>query len=387
MYVKNNFPFWDRYGGRNHFVAATHDFGQCFDYKKFRTELQTKGSEEQRNTYSNSGPLEELSNVIVLSTFGSPNSPCYNEHKDIVIPPYIALPPTDVSLDGRTLKASWKVDMTKSKDSSVSHNGIWTSGKGGNGATALHQQKRDSKVFFLGQLIWKDEHGNIDQDYSFGLRSSISKHYTHKKTVQKKKIRKWNGWGKKMHQQQQQQQQQQQHHPRRQLLHVLLNDPFFDVGAVERDGTGGLPHDQYMAKLRGSVFCLAPAGFAPWSRRLFEVIIEGCIPVIVADDIVLPFENQLNWKEFSVTVSEAVVKAGKLKEFLIQISNDQILQLQKTLMATKESIMWRFPTPAPTVTKRPSRVPLSTENAFCYVIRELSEKATTWSGVRRNLEK
>ena len=63
---KNNYPYFDRVGGRDHVVMATHDYGQCFDYKKRRTEVKQMGSEEEKAKYTNSGPLQELQNVIVL---------------------------------------------------------------------------------------------------------------------------------------------------------------------------------------------------------------------------------------------------------------------------------------------------------------------------------
>ena len=49
-----------------------------------------------------------------------------------------------------------------------------------------------------------------------------------------------------------------------------------------------------------STFGLCPAGYACWSARLYHSLAEGCIPVILADPIILPFERFINWSTFSV---------------------------------------------------------------------------------------
>lgn len=46
-----------------------------------------------------------------------------------------------------------------------------------------------------------------------------------------------------------------------------------------------------------SVFCLSPAGDTPSSARLFDAILSGCIPVVVSDQLELPFEGILDHKE------------------------------------------------------------------------------------------
>ncbi|GKC06430.1 probable beta-1,4-xylosyltransferase IRX10L [Tanacetum coccineum] len=53
-----------------------------------------------------------------------------------------------------------------------------------------------------------------------------------------------------------------------------------------------------------AVFCLCPLGWAPWSPRLVEAVIFGCIPVIIADDIVLPFADAIPWEDIGVYVDE-----------------------------------------------------------------------------------
>lgn len=46
-----------------------------------------------------------------------------------------------------------------------------------------------------------------------------------------------------------------------------------------------------------SLFCLSPAGDTPSSARLFDAIVSGCIPVIISDELELPFEGILDYRK------------------------------------------------------------------------------------------
>ena len=49
-----------------------------------------------------------------------------------------------------------------------------------------------------------------------------------------------------------------------------------------------------------SLFCLSPAGDTPSSARLFDAIVSGCLPVIVSDELELPFEGILDYRKVNV---------------------------------------------------------------------------------------
>ncbi|KAJ1391626.1 Exostosin-like [Sesbania bispinosa] len=55
--------------------------------------------------------------------------------------------------------------------------------------------------------------------------------------------------------------------------------------------------------MRSSKFCLHPAGDTPSSCRLFDAIVSHCVPVIVSDQIELPFEDEIDYSQFSVFFS------------------------------------------------------------------------------------
>lgn len=53
-----------------------------------------------------------------------------------------------------------------------------------------------------------------------------------------------------------------------------------------------------------SEFCLCPRGYGLNSFRLYEAMQLGCIPVIITDEFYLPWQDELNWSEFSVLISK-----------------------------------------------------------------------------------
>mmetsp|Transcript_29775 Transcript_29775/g.76959 ORF Transcript_29775/g.76959 Transcript_29775/m.76959 type:complete len:464 (+) Transcript_29775:315-1706(+) len=60
-----------------------------------------------------------------------------------------------------------------------------------------------------------------------------------------------------------------------------------------------------LAEMTQARYCLAPeGGVEGWSLRIFDSILQGCIPVIVADSWELPFQETLDWSKFSIKVLE-----------------------------------------------------------------------------------
>jgi len=56
----------------------------------------------------------------------------------------------------------------------------------------------------------------------------------------------------------------------------------------------------YFDRIGNSHFCFVPKGLGYWSNRLYEVIFAGCIPVILSDEIRLPFGDFIKWDEVSI---------------------------------------------------------------------------------------
>ncbi|KAH7278958.1 hypothetical protein KP509_38G066100 [Ceratopteris richardii] len=96
----------------------------------------------------------------------------------------------------------------------------------------------------------------------------------------------------------------------------------------------------YYEEMQRSIFCLCPLGWAPWSPRIVEAVVFGCIPVIIADDIVLPFSNMLPWDDMVVFVREKEV--DKLEEVLTSITIEEVRRKQRTLSdpAIKKALLY-----------------------------------------------
>jgi hypothetical protein len=81
-----------------------------------------------------------------------------------------------------------------------------------------------------------------------------------------------------------------------------------------------------------STFCLCPRGYGLNSFRLYEAMQLGCIPVIITDEPYLPWNDELNWNEFSVLITKD--KISNMVEILrsynindIQIMRDKIKEI------------------------------------------------------------
>ena len=61
--------------------------------------------------------------------------------------------------------------------------------------------------------------------------------------------------------------------------------------------------DDHIESMLSSVFSICPGGVLPLSSRLYEAIQLGTVPVILADNVVLPFERFINWQSFTVKIN------------------------------------------------------------------------------------
>jgi len=89
------------------------------------------------------------------------------------------------------------------------------------------------------------------------------------------------------------------------LQKLSLNGKDFFIGtyadAYKRLG-GIYPVD--LKLINRSIFTLCPAGYGPWAFRLKLALLLGSISVIIANDYVLPFENDIPWEKLVIRLSE-----------------------------------------------------------------------------------
>ncbi|CAO2211053.1 unnamed protein product [Urochloa humidicola] len=128
----------------------------------------------------------------------------------------------------------------------------------------------------------------------------------------------------------------------RQKLYQLLKDERdvrFSYGSVRQNGIR-----RATAGMSASKFCLTIAGDTPSSNRLFDAIASHCVPVVVSDDIELPFEDVLDYSEFCVFVRAAdAARKGFLLRLLRGITRDEWTAMWGRLKEVARHFEYQYP--------------------------------------------
>eukprot|EP00964_Phaeocystis_antarctica_P018792 scaffold10351_cov62-Phaeocystis_antarctica.AAC.15 len=132
-------------------------------------------------------------------------------------------------------------------------------------------------------------------------------------------------------------------HFRGQVLHTV-REQHYSFGIRQqahrlfkgREAEGLLVSDQhsrlFMQELRNSTFCAVFPGNG-WGH-LEAPIIMGCIPVVVSDAILVPWENVLDFSSFGLRIPRA--ELPRLPQILRAIPEARVRQLQRGLVAVWE---------------------------------------------------
>nr|PNR51934.1 hypothetical protein PHYPA_008308 [Physcomitrium patens] len=94
----------------------------------------------------------------------------------------------------------------------------------------------------------------------------------------------------------------------------------------------------YVQHMKMSKYCICAAGYEVNSPRIVESIHYDCVPVIIADNFVLPFSDVLNWDAFSVTMPESDIP--KLKAILNDIPEKTYRSMQIRLRKIRQHFVW-----------------------------------------------
>lgn len=125
------------------------------------------------------------------------------------------------------------------------------------------------------------------------------------------------------------------------LFQILENedDVIIKHGAQSRESRRAATQGMHTSK-----FCLHPAGDTPSACRLFDAIVSLCVPVIVSDQIELPFEDVIDYKKVSVFVdTTSAVQPGYLVKLLRDMSEQRVLEFQQELMKVKHYFEYEDP--------------------------------------------
>lgn len=79
-------------------------------------------------------------------------------------------------------------------------------------------------------------------------------------------------------------------------------------------------------------------GYEVNSPRIVEAIYYECVPVIIADNFLPPFNEVLDWSSFSVTLAEKDIP--KLKEILLRIPMRKYLAMQINVKMLQKHFLW-----------------------------------------------
>ncbi|CAK9214619.1 unnamed protein product [Sphagnum troendelagicum] len=128
---------------------------------------------------------------------------------------------------------------------------------------------------------------------------------------------------------------------RSKLAHVLANKT--DVRYVNSLASSeGL--EQATKGMRSSRFCLHPAGDTPSSCRLFDAIASHCVPVIVSDRLELPFEDEIDYREFSLFFSiQEAIRPDYLVNYLRNIEEGHWLRMWNRLKEVSHHFQYQHP--------------------------------------------
>ena len=89
---------------------------------------------------------------------------------------------------------------------------------------------------------------------------------------------------------------------------------------IKTEYWGGKPHnidviEEFINNIKNSYFTLSTRGTGNWSARFYQVLYLGRIPLVVNTDLVLPFEDRINWRAAIVYCDSENDIENNLKNF------------------------------------------------------------------------
>ena len=135
------------------------------------------------------------------------------------------------------------------------------------------------------------------------------------------------------------------------------------------------PHE-YADSMQSTVFTLCPEGYFPWSPRFYDAIRSGSIPLVLADNIVLPFERFIDWRSISAKINVSNIE--NMIDLIQRIDNFEQYMTQKLINAQRylDAFHWPYSGISEKEHNKHDFLPDedtngTTRNAFHYVSLEL----------------
>lgn len=135
---------------------------------------------------------------------------------------------------------------------------------------------------------------------------------------------------------------------RRHVLSVLdrdariQNDPSWRIVHDGLDSINKKARDKdYWGTLQRTKYALHIHGTQPFSSRLFEAIVAGAVPIVIAPGYVLPFEELLDWNQFSVCVQPNEV--SRLYDIVSRINVTEYRRLARNVVRVADHFRYHPP--------------------------------------------
>ncbi|CAE7249419.1 XGD1, partial [Symbiodinium necroappetens] len=98
--------------------------------------------------------------------------------------------------------------------------------------------------------------------------------------------------------------------------------------------SAGPPVKDYFRRSGLSRFCLIPAGLTAWTIHLYESFFFGCIPVLLSDEVSVPFQDEIDWPRLSFKVPSSIDMA-ELHTRLRSVRFGQLKSMYRELAAAR----------------------------------------------------
>ena len=102
---------------------------------------------------------------------------------------------------------------------------------------------------------------------------------------------------------------------------------------------------EYADTMLRSTFCFVPRGDTPTTRRLFDAILAGCVPVVVSDgiDTSLPFPHLIPYHRFWIRIEEVawIERTDAILDAVLSIPRDDVERRVKIMGQHSDLLDWR----------------------------------------------
>ena len=312
-HVRTEHPFFNMSGGADHFMVLSHDIGRCLlGHRRSQfgeTFFITHTGDSSTNHGSHYAAYVDTYSASVSPTLSEKSrflhqefrnavmsGPCFRPGIDVVIPPatgVFLLPQPDVPNISAAMQPMYRL--------------VVDGGAFSFPAPPNEGFSRRKLAVFRGSVY------DISSPHSFGSRQVLLERF-------RAQVASGN-WSQ---------------------VSVFPTSPYqIDHSTYRRT---------YFLELLNAKFCLCLPGFAPWTVRLFEAVLFGCIPVILSDPTnFLPFSdslmNLIDWEhDVALTITFHDLVYEDMQDLLLKIPPAEVTRRQHNMLRIRHLLTYPYGT-------------------------------------------